>query len=390
MNVSFQVPAAEVIAWRRHIHANPEISFAEHRTAAYVHELLDSFGVETSRPTETSVMGVIVGTGTGRPGGVRCIALRADMDALPLQEETGLEFSSTVPGLMHACGHDTHTAMLLGTAKVLMGIRDRFAGTVKLLFQHAEEKNPGGARDMVAAGVLDGVDQVYGFHVMNGPKGTIQAARGNATSSAGGFFATITGIGCHGSMPDKGIDPVLCASQIVVALNHIVSRNIDPWDFTVVNPGFIASGAAPNVIPNSAELGCSIRTYTPKAAEIAYRRSAEVVEGICKAYNCTYELNWVPPYDIVRNDDHCVDVALAAARTIVGEANVKESGPGTGSEDFSEFSNRVPGCYVVLNGGDASEGFEFQNHHPKFDVHEDILEIGVATEVQIVLDVLGV
>jgi amidohydrolase len=279
--------------------------------------------------------------------------------------------------------------MLLGTAKVLMGIRDQFAGTVKLFFQHAEERNPGGAKFMVEAGVLDGVEQVYGFHVMRGPKGTVQAARGCATSSAGGFFATIQGVGSHGSMPHKGIDPALCAAQIVVALNHIVSRSIDPWHFTVVNPGFIASGAAPNVVPDSARVGCSIRTYTPEATEIACRRSEEVVEGICRAYGCSYEIDWVPPYDIVDNDIDCVDIALTAARKAVGETHVSECGPMSGSEDFSEFTKRVPGCLVFFNGGDSSDGFDFENHHPKFSIHEDILEGGVATEVQIVLDVLG-
>ena len=182
------------------------------------------------------------------------IALRADTDALPIQEETGESFSSTVPGVMHACGHDVHTAMLLGTAKVLVERRDELAGTVNLFFQHAEELNPGGARDMVRAGVLQGVDRIYGFHVMNGPSGTVSVPRGNATSSAGGFFLDIQGQGSHGSMPHQGIDPVLCASQIVVALNHVVSRSLDPAQLAVVNPGSISSGSAPNVIPDTARL----------------------------------------------------------------------------------------------------------------------------------------
>lgn len=390
MSTNFEVPMDDVIAWRRHLHAHPELSFEEHETSAYIESRLHEMGIETTRPTPTSVLGVIEGTAAAPEGrAVNCIALRADIDALPLQEETGEPFASTVDGVMHACGHDAHTAMLLGTAKVLMGLRDRFAGTVKLIFQHAEEKNPGGAIGMVEAGVLEGVDRVYGFHVMNGPKGHVQAPKGNATASAGGFFVTIQGVGSHGSMPHKGVDPVLCAAQLVVALNHIVSRSIDPAQFSVVNVGSIASGAAPNVIPDTAKVGCSIRTYSQEEADIAYRRCEEVVEGIGKAYGCTYEFDWVPPYDIVYNTPEIVDEALASARKALGEDVVSECPPTSASEDFSAFTNVKPGAFIFINAGDASDGLEFQNHHPKFNIVEDAMEAGVRTEVQIVLDTLG-
>lgn len=385
------IPEGEVVEWRRHLHAHPELSYQEHETAAYVHKHLDLMGVETSRPTETSVLGVITGTAPVPEGrAVNGIAMRADMDALPVSEETGEPFSSTVDGVMHACGHDAHTAMLLGAAKTLMGLRGRFAGTVKLLFQHAEEQNPGGAKFMVEAGVLDGVDAVFGAHVMNGPAGTVQACKGHATSSAGGFLLTVQGQGSHGSMPHHGIDPVLCASQIIVALNHIVSRSVDPAHLVVVNAGMVSGGGAPNVIPDTARLGCSIRTYRPDDAEIAYRRAREVVEGICTAYGCTFEVEWVPPYDIVDNDPAMVDAVLAAARKVVGADAAHESGPTSGSEDFSEFTKVVPGCFWILNAGDESDGLPFQNHHPKFNIVESALAVGVRTEVQIVLDLLGV
>lgn len=318
------------------------------------------------------------------------IALRADTDALPIQEETGESFSSTVPGVMHACGQDVHTAMLLGTAKVLVERRDELAGTVNLFFQHAEELNPGGARDMVRAGVLQGVDRIYGFHVMNGPSGTVSVPRGNATSSAGGFFLDIQGQGSHGSMPHQGIDPVLCASQIVVALNHVVSRSLDPAQLAVVNPGSISSGSAPNVIPDTARIGCSIRTYDEATATIAYRRAEEVVRGICMAYGCMYKFEWVEPYAVVKNDDGCVDQVLASAAKAVGEKNVSIAPPSSGSEDFSAFTKEVPGAFVMINGGDASEGLPFQNHHPKFNVIEKpTIMAGVRTQVQLVLDELA-
>ncbi len=390
MVTTFTVPEADVIKWRRHLHANPELSNQEFETSAFVERHLRSFGLRTSRPTPTSVLGILTGTGeTPSSTGFDCIALRADMDALPVQEETGLPFSSTVDGVMHACGHDTHTAMLLGTARTLVGLRNKFSGTVKFLFQHAEEKNPGGAKFMVEAGVLKGVDRVFGFHVMNGPKATVQVAKGNATSSAGGFFLKIQGVGSHGSMPHLGRDPILCASQVIVALNHIVARDVDPSHTVVVNAGFVAGGSAPNVIPDTAKLGCSIRTYTPEDAEITYRRADEVVRGICLAYGCTFDIDWIPPYDIVINDPAMADVALNAARKVLGEDKVSQCGPSTASEDFSEFTKVVPGAFVLINGGNAEDGLPYQNHHPAFNVREETLAAGVKTEVQIVLDMLG-
>lgn len=389
MTPQITVPEEDVIAWRRHLHAHPELSFEEHRTAAFVEEKLRSFGIETHRPTETSVVGTIHGTQELPDGGLRCIALRADIDALPVQEESGLEFASTVPGVMHACGHDAHTAMLLGTAQVLTGMTDRFGGTVKLIFQHAEEKNPGGAKGIVEAGVLEGVDQIYGIHVMNGPVGTVQIAHGVATSSAGGCFLTITGVGSHGSMPHKGTDPLICAADVVVALNHIVSRDIDPWAFCVVNVGMLQCGAAPNVISDSAKLGISIRTFGNEEYRTALRRVEEVVDGVCRAYGCGYEFQWVPPYDVVENGPEAVRIATAAAQRAVGEENVVEVGPTSASEDFSAFTQVVPGCFIFLCAGDESDGLPHQNHHPGFGIREDVLAHGVRTEVQLVLETLG-
>lgn len=390
MALTFEVPEAEVIEWRRHLHAHPELANEEVQTSAFVEEKLQEFDIETSRPTETSVMGILRGTKEGKAStGMKCIALRADMDALPLQEETGEPFSSTVPGVMHACGHDGHTAMLLGAAKVLSQIRDQFTGTVKFFFQHAEELNPGGAKFMVEAGVLEGVDHVFGFHLMNGPKGTISAPKGVATSSTGGFFVTIQGRGGHGSMPHKAIDPLLCASQIVVGLNHIVSRSTDPSNLSVVNAGVVSGGSVPNIIPDTAKVGCSIRTFSPEDAATAYRRAEEIVNGMCMAYECTPVWNWVPPYDIVNNDPRMTDYALKAAKKVVGKDKVSVVGPSPAGEDFSAFTNRLPGAFVFFNAGDASDGLPFQNHHPKFNIVESTLACGTATEVQLVLDLLG-
>lgn len=382
----FTLPSADVVAWRRHLHANPEPSYQEVETSAFVEATLREFGIETWRPSATAVVGTLTGT---RVGVERTIALRADLDALPVAEETGEPFAAT-NGLMHACGHDAHTAMLLGTAKTLAGMRDAFGGTVKFFFQPAEEQNPGGARFMVEAGCMHGVDRVFGLHVLNGPKGTIGIARGNATSSAGGWFLTIQGTGGHGSMPEKANDPVVCAAQIVLALHTIVSRNVNPFDFCVVNVGVVQVGEAPNIIPDKAKIACSIRTYSDEAAEVAYRRADEIVDGICRAYNCTYEFLRVPPYKVVTNDAALVDECLASAGRALGADRVSVVPAMAGSEDFSEFLTVAPGVFAFLYAGDASDGLHFQNHHPKFNIVEDpTLDAGVAYWVQLVLDQLG-
>lgn len=387
-DLSFTVPEEQVIEWRRHMHAHPELSFEEVNTSQWVEDLLTGMGIETSRPTPTSVLGVLRGTGQGQ-GPAKNIGLRADMDALPVQEETGEEFASTVDGVMHACGHDTHTAMLLGAARVLSENTDLFGGTVTFVFQHAEERNPGGAQEMVKAGAMEGLDGIFALHVMNAPAGTVQVRPGPATSLAGGGWITITGRGSHGSMPQNGIDPVLVASQVVVGLNTIVSRSVDPSHFMVINPGMIRSGQAPNVIPSTATIGVSVRTRTAEDTELAFRRIEEVTRGICAAHGATAEFEWVDAYDIVDNDPALAAQALTSARTVVGEDQAWEGEISSGSEDFSAFANEVPGCFIILGGGDADQGFPFQNHHPAFNVREDCLAVGTALEVQLVLDMLG-
>lgn len=382
---NFEVPEADIIHWRRQIHANPELSFKEVETSNLVAETLSRFpGIEISRPTPTSVIGILRGGGPGKT-----IALRADMDALPITEETGLEFASRNPGVMHACGHDAHTAMLLGTAAVLSRITERLHGTVKLIFQHAEEQPPGGARELMAAGVVDDVDAIFGLHVMNQKTGTINIAKGPASTSADGFWLTIHGRGSHGSMPQDGIDPVLVGAQLVLALNTIVSRSVDPSHMVVVNAGTFQSGEAPNVIPDTAKLGVSIRTKNDTDRNLVHRRAEEIVKGICDSYGATYDIDWILGYGIVQNDPELADVAARAAAKAVGEANATIGPPFSASEDFSAYTDKVPGCFITLGGGTAQDGMPYQNHNPKFDLHEQAMASGARTEVQIVLDMLS-
>lgn len=385
MGDEWVVPEADIVAWRRHIHADPELSYQEHRTAGFVADTLRGFhGVEVSRPAATSVVGVLAG---GSRGGT--IALRADMDALPVQEETGLEYSSRNAGVMHACGHDGHTAMLLGTARVLSGMRDRLAGTVKFIFQHAEESPPGGARELVRAGVLDGVDAIFGLHLFNQACGTVQIARGPATSASGSFSLTIKGQGSHGSMPHKGIDPIVAGAQIVLALNTIVSRSVDPSHMVVISVGSFQSGQAANVIPDTAWLRVGIRTRDAGDRELVTRRAEEVIKGICASYGASYELEWTPGYAVVNNDPALADIAFTAAAKALGRRSVCWGPASSVSEDFSEYAQEIPGCFLFLGGGTADDGLPFPNHHPRFDVRETSLAAGTRTEVQLVLDMLA-
>jgi amidohydrolase len=382
--MDWEIDEDALIAWRRDIHAHPELSFQETRTSGLVTQALEAMGLEVIRPTPTSVVGVLRGA---RPG--RTVALRADMDALPVHEETGEPFSSQNPGIMHACGHDAHTAMLLAAAKALAGLRGDLAGTVKFIFQHAEEQAPGGAVELVAAGVVADVDGVFGLHIMNQKAGTVTIARGAASTAADVGVLTVQGKGSHGSMPQHGVDPVVVGAEMVLALQTIVSRSVAPDHFAVVTVGSFQSGEAPNVIPDSARLGLSVRTTVPADRETVRRRVEEIVAGISAAHGASASVEWKPGYEAVRNDDAASELAFAAAVKAIGEDRVSW-GPGTSaSEDFSAYSARVPGCFLFLGGGDASEGFPFQNHHPKFNVIESALPLGARVEVQLALDFLA-
>ncbi len=371
----------KVIEWRRHIHQNPELSFKETQTADYVAGILKSFGnIEVSRPAKTSVLGILKGAKQGKT-----VAFRADMDALPVPEETGLPYASKVPGVSHACGHDTHTAMLLGTAAVLSKMQKDVPGTVYFIFQHAEEQDPGGALDIINSGALKGVSAIFGMHVLpNFPAGHIGILpKGPASTAADGFNLTIQGKGSHGSMPHLGIDPIVTGAQIVTTLQTIVSRNIPPGEMAVVTIGKFQSGNAYNVIPDKAELAATVRSVTESSRKLIELRIREIIDNITKSNGATYKLDYFLSYSAIQNDSALVDFARASAGKTLGAAKVFEAPSMTASEDFSYYHNVAPICFINLGVGPG-----VANHNPKFNPDESALANGVKVEVQLILDFL--
>ena len=385
---AFEVPLSEIIDWRRHIHKNPELSFQEYRTADFIEGLLHEWGIETTRLTPTSVVGTIVGTADD-PATGRTIGYRADIDALPIKEETGLHFASQNAGVMHACGHDVHTAMLLGSARILQSMRDRLHGRVKLLFQHAEEMLPGGARELVAHGAADDLDEVYAFHVAPHPIGHVGICRGRVSTMSGIVSIAIRGRGGHSSNPQLSVDPVMVASEVTIMLNTIVSRNLNPKHMNIVNVGSLHGGEAGNVIPDEAWLEVSIRSVDEDDWASICGRIETLVTGICHGHGATATFEWQTPYPMVVNADLASDRAWHAATRAIGPNRVFDAEPWAPSDDFSYFSREVPGCYMFLGGGGPENGMPYFLHNSRYDVAERAMAAGVKVEVQIALDALA-
>lgn len=381
---------AELIAWRRHFHEHPELSYAEHQTAAYIEEQLRAMGIlDVRAPTPTSRVADIVGTGCCDPSRApRTIALRADIDALPVEEAPDSACRSLVPGCSHACGHDAHAAMLLGAAKALAAKRSAFAGRVRLIFQHGEESSPGGAFELCEAGVLDGVDACVGMHVRNEPLGRLVIPDGAAaTSACDDVWIEIEGCGTHASMPEAGIDPLLVGAQMLIALNTIVSRSIAPGHFAVVSPTVFRGGDAVNVIPHKATIGVNVRTQDPADREIIRRRIRETVEGTAAVYGAKASMQWCDGCPAVLQDPGMVRRAFEVAQTLPGQ-HAAAGKAWSASEDFAAYARRVPSVYVFLGGGSPEEGYPYQNHHPAFGFDERCLAVGARFFTAFALDFL--
>lgn len=382
-------PAAEVFAdavsWRRELHRRPELSFQEHETAQFVEETLRSLGgLEVSRPTETSVMARLV---TGRPGPV--LALRADIDALPIHEETGLPFASERDGVMHACGHDGHTAELLAVARLLLAQRDALRGEVRFLFQHAEELLPGGARDIVAAGALAGVDAVVGCHLLSVlDLGKVAVPSGPFMAAPDTFAIVIEGRGGHAAFPQEAVDPIVVAAEVVVALQTVVSRETDPNERVVVTVSRIAGGTADNIIPGAVELGGTVRTFSTEARERARAAIERIVAGVTQAHRATYRFDYAEGYLPVDNEPALAARVAAAAERALGAEALTEIPPILGGDDFSAYQQEASGVYFMVGARSEAAGATFPHHHPRFTIDERGMENAIKVFVEIALSEL--
>ncbi|MCL6518177.1 amidohydrolase, partial [Alicyclobacillus sp.] len=340
---------------------------------------------EVERPTPTSVVARLCGAAPGRT-----IAIRADMDALPIEEENTFPYRSKRPGVMHACGHDGHTAMLLGTAKLLMEHREALRGEVRFLFQHAEEQFPGGAQEMVSAGVLNGVDLVIGTHLAaQFPTGKIGIRAGAVTAAPDVFRIRVHGRGGHGAMPHETVDPILVGAQIVNAFQHIVSRFTDPLDRLVVSVCEFHAGSADNVIPDTADLVGTVRSLNPALREQVPAQMRRLLDGLEQMYGARIAFEYERGYASVVNDEALTARMRAIAARIVGEDHVVDMDPLMVGEDFSAFANQVPGCYFYTGSANPELGSDHPHHHPRFTIDESALQNGVAMFVAAALDLLG-
>ncbi|MEI2404845.1 M20 family metallopeptidase [Niallia taxi] len=364
----------EVITYRRYLHQNPELSFEEEKTSQYIYDQLQSFGnIELTRPTKTSVVGRIIGAAPGK-----VVAIRADMDALPIQEENDVEYASTNPGVMHACGHDGHTAMLLGAAKVLSTLKDQLHGEIRLLFQHAEELFPGGAEEMVQAGVMDGVDTVIGAHLWSPLEiGKIGIVYGPMMASPDTFYLTVNGKGGHAALPHQTVDSIAVASQVVTNLQHIVSRNTDPLDNLVLSVTKFIGGTTHNVIPGSVEICGTVRSFDPDLRKEVPKLMERVIKGITEAHGAAYEFNYEFGYRPVINDARVTEVLEATVAEVYGEEAIDKMKPNMGGEDFSAFQQVTEGSFFYIGAGNPEKNADFPHHHARFEIDEESLEKGV-------------
>jgi amidohydrolase len=361
---------------RRDFHMHPELGFQEVRTAGIVAQELNKLGIEvTTGIAETGVVGIIEGSGPGK-----VLLIRFDMDALPIIEETGAPYASQNNGVMHACGHDGHTAVGLSVAKLLHKYKDSFKGTIKLVFQPAEE-GLGGALRMVKEGVLENPrpDFSLGMHVWNdNPIGDIIVTTGPSMAGAEMFSVTITGKGAHGAAPHLGYDPIVAASQIITALQTIASRNVDPLKSAVVSVTAIQGGTAFNIIPPAVELKGTVRTFRPEVRDTVHRRMKEIIIGIAKSMECEAEIKIEDVTPAVINDAELSALVREQASIVLPEANIVEGLRTMGSEDMAYMMDDIPGCYMFIGSQNEKENLVYGHHHPKFDIDEQALVNGIA------------
>lgn len=360
----------DVVSWRRYMHQHPELSFKEEKTAQYIKEKLLSFGVEV----KTNIGGHgLVGILEGKEPG-KSIALRADFDGLPIQDEKEVAYKSRNPGVMHACGHDGHTSALLGTAKVLSQYLEHLKGKVIFIFQPAEEKPPGGAKFMIEDGVLDGVDFVFGAHLASQiPLGKIAVGDGYQMAAVDKFTISIQGKGGHGARPHEAVDSIVIGSEIVSSLQKIVSRRVDPLQSAVVTIGVFQSGTAFNIIADKAILEGTVRTFNPTIRKQVEKQIYSIVEGITSSFGATYTIDYVHGYPALYNHSKETELVRGLLAEQFSEENICVMEPTMAAEDFSYYLQEKPGTYFRIGAQNDNEATYYPHHHPKFDFDERAL-----------------
>ena len=367
----------DVLDYRRHLHSNPELSFQEHNTADFIEAKLRDMGItNVERKADTGITFLIKGS---KDNG-KTVAMRADIDALPIKEANDVPYKSKNEGVMHACGHDVHTSSLLGAVKILTELKDHFEGTVKVIFQPGEEKLPGGASLLIKEGVLQNPtpNRIIGQHVM--PlidSGKVGFRKGMYMASADEIYFTVKGKGGHAAMPENAIDPVLITSHIIVALQQIVSRNCSPKIPSVLSFGNVEAKGATNVIPNEVKVQGTFRTYDEEWRVDAHQRMVKMAEGIAESMGATCEFTVMKGYPHLKNHPEYTEANIKAAKEYLGEENVEELDLWLAGEDFAYYSQEIDACFYRLGTRNEAKGITSGVHTPTFDIDEDALKIGM-------------
>ena len=368
--------AAEIISIRHHLHANPELSYQEFETSKFIQQQLTALNIPFEIKATTGVIGLLKGKNPKK----RVVALRADMDALPITEENDIPYKSTHPGVMHACGHDVHTSCLLGAAKILSELKNEWEGTVKLIFQPGEEKNPGGASILIKEGVLENPapKNIFGMHVHTTlEKGKLSFRSGMVMASADEIYITIKGKGGHAASPHLTADTILIASNLIVSLQQLISRNNSPFNPSVLSITSIHGGNTTNVIPSEVKLMGTFRAMNEewryKAHELIKTMATQMVESMGAEIDLKIDIG----YPSVLNNESLTVAARASAETFVGKENVEETELRMGAEDFAFYSHKIPGCFFRLGTANIAKGITAGVHTPKFNIDEDAIEIGM-------------
>ena len=368
--------AAEIISIRHHLHANPELSYQEFETSKFIQQQLTALNIPFEIKATTGVIGLLKGKNPEK----RVVALRADMDALPITEENDIPYKSTHPGVMHACGHDVHTSCLLGAAKILSELKNEWEGTVKLIFQPGEEKNPGGASILNKEGVLENPapKNIFGMHVHTTlEKGKLSFRSGMVMASADEIYITIKGKGGHAASPHLTADTILIASNLIVSLQQLISRNNSPFNPSVLSITSIHGGNTTNVIPSEVKLMGTFRAMNEewryKAHELIKTMATQMVESMGAEIDLKIDIG----YPSVLNNESLTVAARASAETFVGKENVEETELRMGAEDFAFYSHKIPGCFFRLGTANIAKGITAGVHTPKFNIDEDAIEIGM-------------